>query len=81
MSGAEPGIRAGRTPQLDTEKARRAPRHPDRPGEKCGAEPGAFLPRIDRNSCEGKKDCVEVCPYDVFEVRRIDDHDFADFHF
>jgi len=81
MSGAEQGIRAGGTPQLDTEKARRAARHPDRPGEKCGAEPGAFLPRIDRNSCEGKKDCVEVCPYDVFEVRRIDDHDFAGLSF
>jgi len=33
MSGAEQGIRAGGTPQLDTEKARRAARHPDRPGE------------------------------------------------
>src|SRR5580693_4361422 len=73
MSGAEQGIRAGKSPQLDTEKARRAARHPDRPGEKCGAEPGAFLPRIDRNSCEGKKDCVEV--------RRIDDHDFAGLSF
>jgi len=51
------------------------------PEKKCGAEPGAFLPRIDRNSCEGKKDCVEVCPYDVFEVRRIDDHDFAGLSF
>jgi NAD-dependent dihydropyrimidine dehydrogenase PreA subunit len=26
--------------------------------------------------CEGKGDCVEVCPEHVFEVRRIDDHDF-----
>jgi 4Fe-4S ferredoxin len=28
----------------------------------------AVLPVIDRNRCEGKKDCVEVCPYDVFEM-------------
>ena len=24
---------------------------------------------VDRNRCEAKNDCVEVCPYDVFEVR------------
>lgn len=32
-------------------------------------EPGLLAPVIDRNSCEGKEDCVRVCPYDVFEVR------------
>lgn len=68
-------------PQLastrDKEKARRAARHPDRPGERCAAEPGRYRPVIDRSRCEGKSDCVEVCPYDVFEVRRIDDADFA----
>jgi len=63
--------------KLDSEKARRAARHPDRPGEQCRAEPGAYGPRIDRRRCEGKSDCVEVCPHDVFEVRRIDDGDFA----
>jgi NAD-dependent dihydropyrimidine dehydrogenase PreA subunit len=31
---------------------------------------------IDHARCEGKRDCVDVCPYDVFEVRRIDDADF-----
>jgi NAD-dependent dihydropyrimidine dehydrogenase PreA subunit len=25
-------------------------------------------PRIDRNRCEGKEDCVRVCPYQVFEM-------------
>lgn len=59
------------------EKAKRAADHPARPGEQCDAAPGTWLPRIDRGRCEGKKDCVEVCPYDVFEVRRIDDADFA----
>jgi NAD-dependent dihydropyrimidine dehydrogenase PreA subunit len=32
---------------------------------------------IDHARCEGKRDCVEVCPYHVFEVRRIEDADFA----
>jgi 4Fe-4S ferredoxin len=81
MAGDEQGSRVGEAPELNTEKARRAARHPDRPGEKCGADAGAFVPRIDRNSCEGKKDCVEVCPYDVFEVRRIDNRDFAELSF
>lgn len=32
---------------------------------------GTALPIIDRNRCEGKEDCVVVCPYDVFEVRKL----------
>lgn len=59
------------------EKTKRAAAHPARPGEKCKAEPGAYVPVVDHGKCEGKDDCVEVCPYDVFEVRRIDDADFA----
>lgn len=43
----------------------------------CKPEPGTLQPVIDRGRCEGKRDCVTVCPYDVFEVRRIDDADFA----
>ena len=35
------------------------------------------VPVIDRGKCEGKRECVNVCPYDVFDVRRIDDADFA----
>jgi NAD-dependent dihydropyrimidine dehydrogenase PreA subunit len=62
---------------LNKEKARRAAARPDRPGEQCRAAPGAFAPVVDRNRCEGKRDCVEVCPYNVFEVRRIADDDFA----
>jgi len=63
--------------KIDPEKARRAARHSKRPGAECKAEPGAFRPSIDRAGCEGKGDCVEVCPFDVFEVRRIDDADFS----
>jgi NAD-dependent dihydropyrimidine dehydrogenase PreA subunit len=66
-----------REPKIETEKARRAARDPQRPGENCRATPGAFRPVIDHSRCEGKRDCVEVCPYGVFEVRRIDDADFA----
>jgi len=43
----------------------------------CRARPGEFAPVIDRTKCEGKADCVEVCPVQVFEVRRMDDGDFA----
>ena len=64
-------------PVRNPEKARRAAKHPNRPGEQCRAEPGAYIPVVDRAGCEGKNDCVEVCPEDVFEVRRIDDVDFA----
>jgi len=33
-------------------------------------------PVIDHGRCEAKRDCVRVCPYDVFEVRRMDAEDF-----
>jgi len=82
MSGPEDlPEEAGKNPQLDREKARRAARHPERPGENCRAQPKKFIPVVDRSRCEGKHDCVEVCPYSVFEVRRIDDADFAKLSF
>lgn len=43
--------------------------------------PGTMVPVVDRNRCEGKNDCVRVCPEDVFEVRRMDDADFANLSF
>jgi NAD-dependent dihydropyrimidine dehydrogenase PreA subunit len=43
----------------------------------CRAAPGAFAPVVDRARCEGKAECVEVCPVQVFEVRRMEDADFA----
>jgi NAD-dependent dihydropyrimidine dehydrogenase PreA subunit len=54
------------------EKARRAAAHPERPGEACKAPPASFGPVIDRARCEGKADCVEACPYDVFAVGPIE---------
>jgi NAD-dependent dihydropyrimidine dehydrogenase PreA subunit len=61
----------------DKTKARNAAAHPDRPGEDCKAPPGAWRPVVDHARCEAKRDCVDVCPYDVFAVRRIDDADYA----
>jgi NAD-dependent dihydropyrimidine dehydrogenase PreA subunit len=43
----------------------------------CNQPPGLMIPVVDRAKCEGKRDCVAVCPFDVFEVRRIDDADYA----
>jgi NAD-dependent dihydropyrimidine dehydrogenase PreA subunit len=34
----------------------------------CRHEAGEFRPVIDRNRCEGKADCVRVCPVAVFTV-------------
>lgn len=62
---------------LNPDKARKAAQHPKRPGKKCAEDAGVVVPVVDRNKCEGKSDCVEVCPYGVFDVRRIDDGDFA----
>jgi NAD-dependent dihydropyrimidine dehydrogenase PreA subunit len=35
-------------------------------------EAGALVPVIHRDRCEGKKDCVEVCPYHVFQIGTLD---------
>lgn len=37
-------------------------------GSQCKQQAGKFQPVINRNRCEGKGDCVEVCPFTVFEV-------------
>lgn len=43
----------------------------------CKAKPGATVPVIDRNRCEAKAACVDVCPYGVFEVRALSVDDRA----
>lgn len=53
-------------------KVKRAAADPNRPGKECKAEPAAFRPVVDRRRCEGKGDCIEVCPYGVFELGTID---------
>ncbi|AKZ61273.1 4Fe-4S ferredoxin [Herbaspirillum hiltneri N3] len=42
----------------------------------CKQAPGVIVPAIDLNRCEGKGDCLVVCPEDVFEIRRIDAADY-----
>ena len=37
----------------------------------CKQEAGRWLPVINLSKCEGKKDCVAVCPYEVFEMQKI----------
>jgi 4Fe-4S ferredoxin len=39
--------------------------------DECKQPAGAFRPVIDRSRCEGKDECVRVCPYEVFEVRTL----------
>jgi NAD-dependent dihydropyrimidine dehydrogenase PreA subunit len=34
----------------------------------CKYDAGIFAPVIDRNRCEGKAKCVEVCPVGVFAL-------------
>ena len=35
----------------------------------CEEDSGRLEPRIDPLKCEGKADCIRVCPHDVFELR------------
>jgi NAD-dependent dihydropyrimidine dehydrogenase PreA subunit len=42
----------------------------------CKQEPGVIAPIIDLKRCEGKGDCLSVCPENVFEIRRIDEPDY-----
>jgi NAD-dependent dihydropyrimidine dehydrogenase PreA subunit len=61
---------------FDAAKLRRLANHPRRPGHRCRAEAGTYRPVVDRSRCEGKADCVSVCPYNVFEVGTIDEAEY-----
>lgn len=37
----------------------------------CREQPGKVAPVVDRNRCEGKAQCVRLCPYGVFEIRSL----------
>lgn len=43
---------------------------------RCNADPGVYHPEVDPKLCEGKGDCVAVCPFEVFEVGPMDDETF-----
>ena len=66
-------------------KVQRASQHPDLPnvlarlrtqgypGAKLAdGEPGAYRPKVNASRCEGKDDCAQVCPFNVFDVGPID---------
>lgn len=66
------------TKPKNPDKAKRAANDPQRPGEECKAPPGLWRPVVDRQRCEGKADCLEVCPYDVFAIGPIDEAEYAE---
>lgn len=66
---------------FDHARARRAARDRRRPGEGCGAPAGSFAPAIDLTRCEAKGECIAVCPYGVFEVRRMSEAEFRSLPF
>lgn len=47
----------------------------------CKKDPGVIVPVINLKRCEGKADCVAVCPENVFEVRQIDQEDYDELNF
>lgn len=64
------------SPSKDPARAQQAASHPNRPGEKCKTEAGTWRPVVDRQRCEGKSDCVSICPYGVFEVGPIREEEY-----
>jgi NAD-dependent dihydropyrimidine dehydrogenase PreA subunit len=50
-------------------RGRREPMTTD--SEACRQPAGVTRPVIDSSRCEGKADCLRVCPWSVFEVRRL----------
>ncbi len=61
----------------DRAKARSAAGDPNRPGERCRAPPGRWIPIVDRTKCEGKEDCVVVCLYDVFQLGTLTEAEYG----
>jgi 4Fe-4S ferredoxin len=46
------------------------------PFDSCKQAPGVIEPVVSLTRCEGKGDCVKVCPENVFRVRRIEQDDY-----
>lgn len=49
--------------------------------ENCKEEAGKLVPVVNFNKCEAKGPCIEVCPFDVFEMRKIEPDDYAKLNF
>lgn len=43
----------------------------------CAGAAGKVAPFVDRNRCEGKAECARLCPYRVFEIRKLAAEDRA----
>lgn len=43
----------------------------------CDPQPSPLRPVINRSRCEGKEDCLRVCPYNVFEIQRVTEEEKA----
>jgi len=41
----------------------------------CPQPSGRYMPVVNRNRCEGKEDCVAVCPFQVFEMQMLSEAD------
>lgn len=52
-------------------------KHDNKTAASCKQPPGNIIPVVNLGRCEGKADCVAVCPEHVFEIRRISESDYA----
>lgn len=55
--------------------------HQDGNKKTCKQVPGAIVPVINRNQCEGKGDCAVVCPKNVFIIDVLPKADRANLSF
>jgi 4Fe-4S ferredoxin len=39
--------------------------------KECKHPPNCIMPIVNLSKCEGKGPCIEVCPYEVFEMKPI----------
>ena len=49
--------------------------------KECKHKAGTIIPLVNFSKCEAKGTCVEVCPYDVFELQNITQTDYSDLTF
>ena len=49
--------------------------------DNCKEESGKLIPIVNFNKCEAKGPCIEVCPYNVFEMKLIIEEDRKELSF
>ena len=47
------------------------------PKMECKEEAGRLVPVVNLNKCEAKGPCIEVCPFDVFQLQEITHAQYA----